>query len=411
MARTGDVITYTITLNVTFGPANAVVVTDVLPASLSLMSFGPIPAGGTSSWNSLSKTMTFSFDSLAAGTYQVTYQAKVDNFVSEGTILRNNAQVAYAGLPAPKRTSVDVNMAKTYMVHVGVYNEAGELIKEIWVQELSSEILNFSLLTTPTIVSLHRQVYLEYDGQQIATWDGTNQAGDPVSNGKYYIKVDNVDSLGVVTSVSQTVTVNRSIAKVQVDIFNEAGEIVRHLYSYMDDPTSNPLSDVKLSSSVIQPSDTSGPDGTVSIISSNGLTLVWDGRSDTGSIVSNGQYQIEIHATDGKGGEVVVSKGVLVESGNTSPITGNVFAKPSILEKGNTTTTIAVNSNIPLTLTAKLYDLAGELLRTYRGDSGAKNVPVNVSGLSSGMYFVVVDLTNNQGGLVGHQVTQIVVRK
>ena len=396
----------------THGPANAITVTDVLPKNLNFVSFGTIPSSGTSDWNSLSKTMTFTFPSLALGTYQLTYQAQVDDFVTEGTVLKNDAQITYAGLPAPKETSSNVTMATTYSVHVAVYNEAGELVKEVWVQQLSQEILSFDIFDSPTIVSVHGQVFLEYKGQQIATWDGTNQSGDPVTNGKYYLKVDNVDSMGVVNSVSQLVTVSRSIAKVQVLIFNEAGEVVRHLYSYMDDPSNKPLADVQLSSSVIRPSESGGAGSTVSIVSANGLTLVWDGRSDSGTMVTNGQYQVEIHATDGKGGEQVVSRAVIVQSSNTALTDGNVVAGPNILEKGATTTNLVVQSTIPLTLTAHVYDVAGELIRSQIGAPGANRLDqLDLSGLSSGLYFVVVEMTNSQGGSAGKQITKIVIRK
>jgi flagellar hook assembly protein FlgD len=319
--------------------------------------------------------------------------------------------VTYDGLANPKTTSVNVTMATAYTVHVGVYNEAGELVKEVWVQQLSQEILSFNLFSQPTITSLHGQVYIEYQGQQIATWDGTNSTGDPVTNGKYYVKVDNVDSLGVVTSVSQLVMVSRSIARITVNIYNEAGEIVRHLYSYADDPNNNPLSNVQLSTSVIKPSETSGSNSTVAITSTNGMTLVWDGKSDSGAIVTNGHYQVEVHYTDGKGGEQVITEGVVVQSANAAITNGNVFAGPNVLKNGVNTTLVQVYANWSYTLTARLYNTAGELVKpAVTGQPGANKVPLDVSGVASGLYFVVVDMTNAQGGIAGHQVTQIVIQ-
>jgi hypothetical protein len=207
------------------------------------------------------------------------------------------------------------------------------------------------------------------------------------------------------------VMVSRSIAKITVNIYNEAGEIVKHLYSYADDPGNFSLADLQLSSGVIKPSQTGSPNGTVAITSSNGTTILWDGTSDTGAIVTNGHYQVELHYVDGKGGEQVLTRGVVVESGN-SPITdGNVFAGPNILKNGVTSTTVQVNSGVPYTLRASLYDVAGEKIGpTVTGATGAKSVNLDVSGLSSGLYFVVVDLINPQGGLAGHQVTQIVIQ-
>ena len=411
IAKSGDTITYTLTLNVTTSGAINVQVTDVLPANLNFVAFGTIPAGGVPIWDPASKTMTFTFATLPVGTYPITYEAQVDSYVQEGTVIRNNAQLTYTGLSVPKTTSVDVTMATTYMVHVGVYNEAGELIKQIWVQQLSQEILSFNIFANPTITSLHGQVFIEYKGAQIATWDGTNASGDPVSNGKYYLKVDNVDSLGVVNSVSQTVTVSRSISKVLINIYNEAGEIVRHLYSYMDDPTTTPLSDFQLSSGVIKPSTAGGSAGSVAITSSNGLTLVWDGRSDSGAIVTNGRYQVEVHVNDGMGGEQVFTRALVVQSANDPISNGNVMAMPNIISGTTTTTRLIVSSTIPYTLSVQLYDVAGELLQKKTGGSGSNYLDLDISGLASGLYFAVTDLFNPQGAFAGKQVAQIVVQR
>ena len=408
VADVNDVITYTITLQVSNGVSSSVVVTDVLPKYLTWVSFGAVPAGGTSS--NTGNNLTWNFPTLAPGTYSFTYQAQVASYVPGGTVLTNNAQVVYAGNPTPKKTSVNINMAISYTVKIGVYNAAGELIKQISVQELSQQILSIQLLQTPTITSLHGVVYVDVHGQQVATWDGTNSNGQPVSNGEYYIKVDNIDSHGVDTSVTETVTVNRGIAQVVVDIYNSAGEIVRHLYSYEDDPGNTSLTDVELSTSVLKPTvGGSGSDSVVYITSPTGMSLTWNGTADNGAIVSNGRYMIEVHWTDGKGNESTITRGITVETGNSQ--VGTVVAAPNILTSGITSTSIQVNSPaMPYTLTARLYDLAGELIKVSQGQTEANQTTLNVAGLSSGVYFVVVDLVDANGGLAGRQTTQILIR-
>ncbi len=412
VASTGDTITYTLTLTVTGSTAYTVHVSDVLPNHLVYVGMGTVPMGGIPNWDPTTKTLTWDWTSLPIGTYTLTYQATVDASVKEGTVLVNNAQLTYSGLSGSKQVSVSVTMATLFMVHVGVYNESGELVKEIWVQELSQEVKDFSLAATNTITSVHGEVYVMWKGQQIAAWDGTNAAGDPVSNGKYYIKVDNTDSLGVVTSVSQDVMVSRSIAKVSVNIYNEAGEIVRHLYSYVDDPSNNILGDIQLSSNVIKPSAVSNSNGTVAITSSSGMTILWDGKSDSGTIVTNGRYQVEIHFVDGKGGEQIITRGLLVQSDNSPISDGNVFAGPNIIKGGLNSTLIQVHSDSNYTLTARLYDTAGELVKAaVSGPAGTNKVSLDLTGIASGLYFAVVDLTTSQGGIVGHQVTQIVIQR
>src|SRR6185295_14491754 len=259
VAKSGDVITYTLTLTVTVGTVTVIHVSDVLPDNLIFVSAADAPGGIAANWDSFGHTLSWDIPSLAPGVYTLTYQAQVDGYVKQGVVLNNCASVTYLGLGAAKTSCAPVRMATTYVVHVGVYNEVGELVKEIWVQQLSQEILSFDIFESPTISTLHGTVYLQYKGEKIATWDGTNQTGDPVTNGKYHLKVDNVDPYGTVNSVAQEVMVSRSIAKVSVKIYNETGEVVRNLYSYEDDPNGLSLGDVKLSTNVIKPSVSGTP--------------------------------------------------------------------------------------------------------------------------------------------------------
>lgn len=348
----------------------------------------------------------------AGETLQLTYQAQVDSYVQEGAVLRNNALLTYAELAVPKRASVDVKMATIYVVRVGVYNEAGELVKEIWVQELSREITSFNVLEDTSITSLNDYVYVEYEGERIATWDGTNQAGDPVSNGAYYMKIDNVNPYGTVATVSKVVTVSRAVARVEVNVFNEAGEVVRHLYGYADDPENLSAMDVSFSTNLLQPTEgTPVPGGTnvVYITSTNGMRLEWDGRSDSGAIVTNGHYDIEVHYIDGHGGESAVTRGIIVQSTNERG--EEVYAQPNVLADGQTTTIVKIDSARGYTLTAQLYDVAGELIRTVAGDMGTNAVMLDVKGLASGMYIVVVELKDADGKFAGRQITKIAIQR
>ena len=345
-------------------------------------------------------------------TYQFTYQAQVDNYVQQGTVLTNNAQLAYAESVTPKKASVDVSLSTLYTVHVGVYNAAGELVKEIWVKELSNGIPDFSFLDGSSITSLNGEVSVVYQGTQFAAWDGTNSDGNPVSNGDYYLKIDNVDPYGVVTTVSKVVTVSRAIAKVEINIFNEAGEIVRHLYGYEDDPGNLSTMDVKFSTNLLQPSvGTPVPGGAnlLYITSSTGLNLVWDGRSDSGAVVTNGHYDIEVHYVDGKGGESAITRGILVQSGNVRMDV--VTAQPNVLTGGQTATNLRITSVASYTLKVQLYDVAGELIKKITGDEGTNGAYLDLKGLASGIYIAVVELVDSNGKFAGRQITKIAIQR
>jgi flagellar hook assembly protein FlgD len=389
-------------------------VTDYLPAHLIFGGFGPVPAGVTTNWIAGTRVVQWALGDLPVGAVTLTYQAMVDSYVQQGSVLTNNAQVTSLSNPVPKKASVDVTMAKIYTVKLAVYNEAGELVKSIWVQELSQQITDFDL-NSATITSLDGKVYVEVKGAVIASWDGTNQGGDPVSNGEYYVKVDNVDPFGVVNSVSQMVKVNRSIAKVQVQIYNEAGEIVRHLYSYVNDPSGAPMTSMSLSSSVIKPTADTTPDGAgtnvVNITTPNGVTLVWDGRGDNGAVVTNGRYEVAVYYTDGKGGQEAITQAVTVESTNTPSGYTEIYAAPNVLKAGVTTTTVKVKTGMSLTVGVKLYDVAGELVKTLQGQAGADQAALDAGDLASGLYFAIVDLTDAQGRLIGKKTLQIVIQR
>ena len=249
--------------------------------------------------------------------------------------------------------------------------------------------------------------------QVIAAWDGTNQAGNPVSNGSYYMQVSSTDPYGVVENVSELVTVSRSIAKIQVDVYNEAGEVIRHLYAFADDPGNTPLGKVQLSAGMIQPTagtPAPGGDGSVTVMF-NGTSVVWDGKSDSGAIVTNGDYQIEVHWTDGSGGEEVVSKGVIVQHGSSPVVDGTVYAAPNVV-KGSGGTWVKINTAGSYTLTASLYDTAGELVKApVSGQAGGNQVQVDVARLASGLYFVVVDLKDANGRFVQKQTTQLLIQR
>ena len=331
-------------------------------------------------------------------------------------ILTNTAQLTYVGYPTAQNASASVTMAKSFQVKIGVYNEAGELVKYIYVQELSQEITNFNLLQNPTITSLNGKVYVYVDGQMIATWDGTNQNGTPVSNGTYYVKVDNVDSLGVDTSVSEEVTVSRSIASVEVDVYNEAGEVVKHLYAYADDPGNMNLSTIAWSTGVIQPvasgTPTANGSNQLTLTFPNGVTVVWNGTDDSGAVVTDGTYEVSVHWQDGKGGDQVITKDVVVENRPGNLGVGTVYVGPNVVQPGKQSVTVGIqNPGMVFNLATSVYDTAGELVRVPVISSGPNLTNLDVSKLADGLYLVVVNLTDGNGHFFQKQIVKLVVRK
>ena len=294
---------------------------------------------------------------------------------------------------------------------MGVYNESGELVKTILVQLFSQPIDSISL-SGNVITSLNganNAVQIYYKNTLIGSWNGTNASGDPSPNGIYHVKVDSINPTGVVSSVTQQVMVSRSLYKATVLIYNESGEVVKHLYAYVDDPGKSAVMGVQLSTTVIKPSNNpvGGTPNQLGVILSNGTTILWDGRSDSGTFVQSGQYYVEVHSVDGNGGTTTVTEQISVQAADSPNI---VMAQPNILDatKGITGTTFTAATS-GLTLRAYIYTVAGERVATLDGQAGQSNVYWNASGLASGIYIAVVTAKDSKGGLLSQQTLKVKV--
>ena len=413
-AQANGTLTYTIGITVTGGGANNLVETDVLPSGLTFVSFGNMPTGTTPSSNG--QNLKWILPSpLAVGTYQLTYTAQVDNLVSGGDLI-NNAQLTFAGLAAPLTSSVDVQVTGLYTVNINIYNSAGEVVKTIKVKEYSQPINNITLSQTNTITELqgpNSTISIYYGGVLISTWDGSDNSGNPVTNGTYEIKVDSVSPTGVVTSVDQQAVVDRHIATITANIYNSSGELVRTLYYTTGQGTNAQMTNVNLSANLMTLGSTANSGSTTLLqifinTSATPVTLTWDGTNNTGSNVTSGTYSVQLHWDDGNGQTTDITRSVVVMTGGAS---GTVLAEPNVLEPSSTLTTTFNGSGITNAsiLSAKVYTIAGELVASIPGTPGVATNQWTATGMASGVYIVAVEVRDVNGGILEHQLLKVLV--
>jgi uncharacterized repeat protein (TIGR01451 family) len=405
--QSSESLTYDIGLNVTGSTAFGVTVWDTLPANLTFQNFLSAPPSTTSA--QAGSLLSWVMPPLPVGHYDLTYGAVVGPFIKAGTVLTNWTWAAIAG-GAPVTADASVTVQGNYTVKIGVYDGAGELVKTILIAQYSQPIDGITL-TPRVITSLHGTIGIYYEGNLIGTWDGTNGVGGPVSNGIYNIKIDNIGPTGSVNSVTQEAMVSRSLSNIVIDIYNEAGEVVRHLYSTLDDSTNNLITAIVLSSSVIDPHATvTGVPSLVSIATGTGVFLSsWDGRSDSGEIVSNGDYFVEINMVNGNGGQTNITQRVIVQGQSQNWEDGVVKAQPNVLSSLVPGTMFTVQSPDPLTLTVRVYDLAGELVTLLHGYPGTNQAYWKVSGMASGVYMAAVEMTQVDGRLAGRKTLKVMI--
>jgi len=412
-AQMGTTFTYSIGITVTGNSVNNVVETDVLPSGLTFVAFGNMPAGTVTAANPPDLKWTLP-SPLAPGTYQLTYQVLVNNSAA-GEMLTNRAQLTYTGLATPITSSVNVQVPGLYTVNIDIYNSAGEVVKVIPVHSEAQPINSITLSTSNLITTLQGPgsiINIYYGGVLIGTWDGSNNSGNPVTNGNYMIKVDSVSPQGVVTSVQQDATVNRALSDITANIYNSAGEIVRTLYFMVGDATGSVMTGVNLSANIMTLGlKTSGGAAILQIVvnTSGGtpVTLTWDGTNNSATNVTPGTYEIQMHWDNGQGEITNITRSVIVVGGGAS---GTVIAEPNVLTAGQTLTTFSGTGIANAwTLNAKVYTIAGELVKSLPGSPGIATASWDAAGMASGVYIVAVQVQDASGGVLDHQLLKVLV--
>ncbi|MEO6058389.1 MAG: Ig-like domain-containing protein, partial [Candidatus Limnocylindria bacterium] len=98
----GTVVSYTVTVTVSNGPANGVVVTDVLPLGLD----APTSISNAGSYAPATRTITWNLGQLANGSHALTYQAAVSAGTAHGASLVNLAVVTSPNSQCPDVRSI-----------------------------------------------------------------------------------------------------------------------------------------------------------------------------------------------------------------------------------------------------------------------------------------------------------------
>jgi flagellar hook assembly protein FlgD len=412
-----EALVFTLNVSVPFGGASNVNITDTIPAGLTYVS-APQPSnppGGTFNTFPLptvaptpgtGSLLIWSFPSMPQGNYSYTYNATVNDFSPGGQPITNYAAWNYPpNVTVPNVTNAALTVQGNFQVRIGVYNEAGELVDLLLAPKDFSEAIQNVNISANSLTSINDIIQISFHGVVLATWNGTNSNGTEVTNGQYFVKIDNIDPEGVVNTQTQSVLVARHLATVTVNIYNEAGEVVRHLEETVaDSVTMN--SGFTLSTSTFEPGNQGGSNSNLQITLSGGTIINWDGRGDNGEYLTNGQYTVVVTTVDGQGGDATVSKQLTIFRTSVDLPNGYVSVFPNpYSSKNNTQPYITIRVGGNYSVSANIYTVTGELVakvQSLPGNNYATWDPttqtVNGSyGVASGLYIAVVVISDPQG--------------
>jgi len=266
-------------------------------------------------------------------------------------------------------------------LELGVYNSAGERVKVLFDGNISGSPVGSQLSSNGLLSSWDAPLNLimppgvtTRDGDTTFTWDGSNQQGQAVSNGSYWLKFDVFEPNSHVTTWVLGAQVVRPARANALGVYNSAGERVAKLDLPVGaDAGSFQLLESSGSNARIQVSTTSGPQ-----------VLLWDGTGGQGIPADGGTYLIRAE-TDGVS-RLEAFTLIKAPLGN-----GSVLGAPNPLDSGTSAWTLYFEARPAATARAWLYDVAGELVRSAAGPASG-TLQLDGSGLAGGPYLLVLDV-------------------
>lgn len=307
------------------------------------------------------------------------------------------------------------------MLILGVYNEAGELVRTIASspvsQSMTAPIYSIGTDTNPTTLvpggtplSIYMPGITTPDNVGAVgttfSWDGINDAGQPVSSGNYYIKITQRDTYDHTIVLIKEISVLQAVEYVELTIYNSAGELVRTIRKYTTAPDK-----VVLKTDDIMIVKKTGSDITINY--GPGITdyIKWDGKNDQGVVVKSGAYEIKVTSKTMAGAVAVAAKTVMVLV-EGSDYLGDIKAYPNPYHRAGSMVFAWTGVGIGV-INVDIININGELVRSLQGRIESGTLTWNgktLAGQKIGYgYYICVFKAVNIEGYVQHKTLKIAI--
>lgn len=229
-------------------------------------------------------------------------------------------------------------------------------------------------------------------------WDGSNDQGQPLNSGDYFISVKVTDEYGAAQTHSVELKIIRSEKYILLSIYNSSGEIVRR---FEVEPQAGELAGL----AAPEVSYVGGSGQAVNIQYAPGKFINWDGTGIDGVLVSGGVYEIKLQQQFEDGYHTMSAKSITVLTERTMEIVSEIKAVPNPVIAGNgAADRVEFTWSSPYSgrMEFRIYNTAGELISKFRAGLafGYSRWDMKSPGgkeVSSGIYSVVCDAITDTG--------------
>jgi hypothetical protein len=281
-------------------------------------------------------------------------------------------------------------------VTIRIYNAAGEEVALVANNfKASQAVTGFQAplsVVIPDIPGSLALFSLAGPGQTLS-WDGVNSGGQKVAGGYYLAKAEITDEWGKITVYTAAITVLRQQVRVQVGVYNSAGELVQLLSGPSEStPT---ITDVSFSSGqLLESQDPAAPGKLVISYHGGSEQLSWDGRNFEGRLVEPGTYVIKVETLLSGQPALIITKSVAVLRPAFGEPLASAFIAPNPVAASDSAALIHLDGIDPaLRVQARIYNLAGELVGWPDNSAQYDRISwdFRARGVSGGVYMVALE--------------------
>jgi hypothetical protein len=341
-------------------------------------------------------TSTYSSTSTETATSTATQTFTVTATPSDTPTATGTPTVTLTATPSSTITpSYTVSPTYTPMapfrVKLEVFNSAGEL-----VNTLATDMAVFAQPTgmqgsQPSFVPDAGGVgTFTISGSNVqSSWDGTSTSGQRVQSGAYEVLATITDSFGHETEFNTTLNVIRQDTTVKVEIYNSAGELVKHFTEQANGTAST---------SQIGPLSSKMTSETDLLINWGGNSPEkWDGRNDSGQMVQSGQYLVKVTRNTSTGQTEVFSQSVTLLQTPRELLSG-VVIQPNPAQTTDTMVKIQIPGISSQTkVQAEVYNLAGEWVAQLDNQAQGQEIDWVLNQASPGIYLIRLKAQDSTG--------------